>query len=300
MKAAPRQVPRALRSRTGVLFTLPAIAIFAVFTIGPTIYTGYISLFHWNLLNTSQNSFLGLDNYRTLFDPSNVPSFWATACTSLYFVGAMVVLGTALSLAIAALLQRAGNGNLLVRLAVFTPHVTPLVATSIVWVWIFNPQFGLANAVLHWLHLPTSDWLLSPDWSMPAVILYTLWHEVGFTVVIFLGGFTTLSAELADAARSDGANAWQQFWYVTWPQLRPVTAFVIVISSISSLQAFTQFYLMTKGGPLQSTTTLSFLLYHEGFVLYHTGFAAALAVVLFAITALLTVINMRLTRASTA
>lgn len=277
--------------------TMPALLIFAVFTILPTAYTFAISLFDWNPLNVSQSTFIGLDNYRQLFGHST-PSFGASALYSLYFTAGMVLGGTAISLAIAVLLQRGGRVLGGVRVAVFVPHVTPLVATSIIWVWIFNPQFGLANSVLHVFGISGVDWLDSSGAAMPAVLAYSLWHEVGFTVVIFLGGLAVISGELAEAARVDGANRWQEFWYITFPQLRPVTVFVVAITTISSLQAFTQFYLMTGGGPVHATTTLSFLLYQEAFVFFHTGYGAALAVVLFAITALLTLLQFRTRRSS--
>ncbi len=292
---ARRRVPRARTGPAGYLMTAPALVIFAVFTILPTAYTLFISLFDWNPLNISQSSFIGLGNYRKLFTGST-PSFGSSAVTSLYFTVGMIVGGTAVSLAIALLLQRGGRLLSGVRVAVFVPHVTPLVATSIVFVWIFNPQFGLANAVLHAFGVSSVDWLESSTWAMPAVLLYSIWHEVGFTVVIFLGGLAVISEELGEAARVDGANRWQEFWYITWPQLRPVTLFVVTITTITSLQAFTQFYLMTGGGPVHATTTLSFLLYQEAFVFFKTGYAAALAVVLFAVTALFTLVQMRTNR----
>ena len=276
----------------GWLYTAPALLIFSVFIIGPTAYTFYVSTFHWNVLNTAMSKYVGLDNYSALFH-STTPSFLSSAWRSLYFSGAMVVGGTAISLALALLLQRGGRLLGAARVALFAPHATPIVATSLAWVWIFNPQFGLADMLLKAFHLPVSQWLFSPTWAMPSVIVYSLWHEVGFTVVLFLGGLAVISPELGEAAQMDGANAWQQFWHVTWPQLRPVTLFVVVITSISSLQAFTQFYEMGKGGPVYATTTLSYLVYQEAFVLFDTGYGAALAVVLFAVTAAFTLLQRR-------
>lgn len=276
----------------GWLYTAPALLIFSVFIIGPTAYTLYVSLFHWNALNTAKSKYIGLANYRSLLG-STAPSFLSSAWHSLYFSGAMVIGGTALSLAFALLLQRGGRLLGAARVAVFAPHATPVVATSLAWVWIFNPQFGLADTLLKAVHLPQPGWLQSTTWAMPSVIAYSLWHEVGFTVVLFLGGLAVISPELSEAARVDGANAWQEFWHVTWPQLRPVTLFVVIITSISSLQAFTQFYEMSQGGPVYATTTLSFLLYQEAFVFFDTGYGAALAIVLFAVTAAFTLLQRR-------
>lgn len=290
-----RRVPRVLASPAGYLMTAPALLIFGVFTIAPTVYTVYISLFNWNSLNTARSRYLGLGNYQRLFTSDN-PPFLTSAGNSLYFAVAMVIGGTALSLAIALLLQRGGRWYAVSRVAVFTPYVTPLVATSIAWVWIFNDRFGLLNLALKPFGLSGENWLLSPTWAMPAVVLYSLWHEIGFTVVIFLGGLSVLSPELAEAARVDGVNRWQEFWYITWPQLRPITVFVVTVTTIYSLQAFTQFYAMSQGGPGTATTTISYLLYSE--VFERTGYGAAIAVVLFAVTVALTLIQRKATRPS--
>jgi ABC-type sugar transport system permease subunit len=282
-----------LSGPAGYLFTAPALAIFAVFTILPTIYTLYISLFNWNSLNISRSKFRGLQNYQELFSESDFP---VSALNSLYFTVAMVIGGTALSLVIALLLQRGGRWIAATRVAVFTPYVTPLVATSIAWIWILNQKFGLLNLALQALGIAGPNWLLSPTWAMPSVIAYSLWHELGFTTIVFLGGLSVLSPELGEAARVDGVNRWQEFWYVTWPQLRPVTVFVITITMIMSLQAFTQFYAMTQGGPGTATTTVSVLLYEQ--IATRTGYGAAIAVVLFIVTAALTLIQRKTSRPS--
>jgi multiple sugar transport system permease protein len=288
-----RKVPRALNGPFGYLFAAPALLIFGVFTIGPTIYMFYLSLFNWNSLNPARSKFIGGQNYAELFGEADFPG---SALNSLYFTVAVVIGGTVLSLGIALLLQRGGAWIAATRVAVFTPYVTPLVATSIAWIWILNEKFGLLNLVLHVFGIDGSNWLLSPTWAMPAVIVYSLWHEIGFTTIVFLGGLSVLSPELGEAARVDGVNRWQEFWYVTWPQLRPVTVFVITITMISSLQSFTQFYTMTQGGPGTSTTTVSVLLYEQ--VATRTGYGAAIAVVLFVVTIALTLIQRKISRPS--
>lgn len=288
-----RRVPRVLHGPAGYLFTAPALLIFAVFTIGPAIYMFYLSVFDWNSLNPSRSRYLGLGNYQELFTQEDFPS---SALHSLVFTLAMVVGGTALSLAIALLLQSGGRWFAASRVAVFTPYVTPLVATSIAWIWILNEKFGLLNLLLRAVGISGANWLQSPTFAMPAVIVYSLWHEIGFTTIVFLGGLSVLSPELSEAAKVDGVNRWQGFWYVTWPQLRPVTVFVITITMISSLQAFTQFYAMTEGGPGTATTTVSVLLYEQ--VTTRTGYGAAIAVVLFVVTVALTLIQRKTTRPS--
>ncbi|WP_052069213.1 carbohydrate ABC transporter permease [Streptacidiphilus albus] len=287
-----KRVKRARESPMGWLYSAPALLIFLVFVIAPTGYTIYVSTFNWNVLNTSMSKYIGFANYQALFH-SNSPTFLSSLGHSLYFTGAMVIGGTALGLGIALLLQRGGRLLSATRVAIFTPYVTPVVATSVAWVWIFNPQFGLADSILRAVGLPAVQWLQSPTWAMPSVIVFSLWHELGFTVVLFLGGLSVVSSEMSEAARLDGANAWQEFWHITWPQLRPVTSFVVIITSITSLQAFTQFYEMSQGGPDYATTTLSYLLYQEAFVIFHTGYGAALAMVLFLITAAFTLLRRR-------
>jgi multiple sugar transport system permease protein len=279
-------------TRKGWLYTAPAVLIFAAFVIVPTFYTFYVSLWKWNVLNPRLSVFRGLGNYRALFTATD-PSFGSSLWHSLYFCGAMVIGGTAISLALALLLQRGGRAVNASRLAIYLPNATPLIATSLIWTWIFNPQFGLANWVLHSLHLPVSQWVQAQGSAMPAMIIYSLWHEVGFTTIVFLGGLAVISEEYGEAARVDGCGPWREFWYITWPQLLPVTTFVVIITTIGSLQAFTQFFELSEGGPNNVTTTLSYLVYQEGIVIGNTGYGAAIAVVLFAITVFLTLVRRR-------
>jgi multiple sugar transport system permease protein len=279
-------------TRKGWLYSAPAVLIFAAFVIAPTFYTFYVSLWKWNVLNPRLSVFRGLGNYRALFTAAD-PSFGASLWHSLYFCGAMVIGGTAVSLALALLLQRGGRAVNASRLAIYLPNATPLIATSLIWTWIFNPQFGLANWALHSFHLPVSQWVQAQGSAMPAMIIYSLWHEVGFTTIVFLGGLAVISEEYGEAARVDGCGPWREFWYITWPQLRPVTTFVVIITTIGSLQAFTQFFELSEGGPNNVTTTLSYLVYQEGIVIGNTGYGAAIAVVLFVITVFVTLVRRR-------
>lgn len=275
----------------GYLFVLPALAIFAVWTIFPTIYTFYISLWHWNQYDIALSKFVGLGNYRELFGQGD-PSFLTAFGHSLYFTAGMVLGGTAVSLGLALLVQRGGRLLDLSRLGFYLPHATPLIASSLVWAMIFDPRFGLLNYGLDKLHLPASQWLYSPGSAMPAVIVYSLWHELGFITLVFLGGLAIISDEYGEAARVDGCGPWREFWYITWPQLRPVTTFVVLITTIGSLQAFTQFYELQ--GAADSTVTLSFLIYQNaGGQTPTLGFAAAAAVVLFAVTVLFSLVRRR-------
>ena len=279
-------------TKAGWLYSAPAVLIFSAFVIIPTFYTFYVSLWNWNVLNPALSVYKGLGNYRELLTAAD-PGFLQTLWNSLYFTGALVIAGTAISLGLALLLQRGGSVMNASRAAIYLPNATPLIATSLIWAWIYNPQFGLANWALHSLRLPTSPWVEGQATSMPAVIAFSLWHEAGFTTIIFLGGLAIINEEYGEAARVDGAGPWQEFWHITWPQLRPVTSFVVVITTILSLQSFTQFYELSGGGPNNATTTLSFLVYEESQVLQNTGYAAAIAVVLFLITVFFTLVRWR-------
>lgn len=270
---------------------LPAVLIFGVFTIFPTIYTFYISLWNWNQYDLALSKFIGVKNYQELFQQGD-PSFLAAFGHSLYFTAGMVVGGTAIALGFALLVQRGGHWLNLSRLGLYLPHATPLIASSLVWGMIFDPRFGLLNYGLNLLHLPTSQWLYSPGSAMPAVIVYSLWHDLGFTTLVFIGGLAVISDEYGEAARVDGCGPWREFWYITWPQLRPVTTFVVLITTIGSLQAFTQFYELQ--GAANSTVTLSFLIFQNASGQTPTlGFAAAAAVVLFAVTVLFSLVRRR-------
>lgn len=287
------RVRRALHSPIAYLFILPALAIFLVWTIGPTIYTFWVSLFKWNRLNPNLSTFVGAKNYVDMVQGNTTPSFWQTARVSLVFVLGNVVGGTTLALVLALLVRKASKLMVAARTSFFLAYFAPAVATSMMWTWIFNARYGLANAILQAFHLPTIDWLGDSRYAMISILIYSLWHEVGFLVMIFIGGLLTTSGDLSEAAKIDGANGWKEFWYVTFPQLIPFIAFVVVISSIASLQAFTQFFVMTGGGPGNETATIGFQLYQQSFVFGNTGYAAALAVVLFFVTLSLSIIQLK-------
>ena len=289
---------RALTSPLAYAFIAPALLVFLLWDIGPGIFTAVLSLFHWNSLNPAKSRFIGLDNYAQLLEANRVPTFAETMATSLYFVVAMVVLGTAISLGLALIVQKAGRILIAARATYFLAHVTPLVATSLIWVWIFNPRYGLANAVVQLAGIGPVDWLGDSRTAMVSVIVFTLWHEVGFTTLVFVGGLAGVSRDLHEAAELDGCTAAQEFWAITLPQLRPYVGLVVVIGSIASLQAFTQFFMLTGGGPGYATATLGFQVYQQAFIVGNTGYAAALAVVLFVLTLALSMLQLRLTRST--
>ncbi len=273
----------------------PAIVVFAIFFYLPAIYLVYISFFHWGVLS-SATQFVGLQNFRRLFAQ---PLFWHSLATSGYYTLVMIPATVLLALGIALVLREAVTARRggVWRAAVFLPHVTPVVATSIIWIWIFNPQFGLANFVLTSLHLPALGWLDTTAWALPAVMIDSLWHSLGLYVVIFLAGLANVPRDLVEVARLDGARRRRIFWRIIWPLLSPTTFFVVILATVNSWQAFSQIYTMTggphggAGGPAFSTTTDSLLVYQTAFSFDHFSLASAMALVLFVIILVLTLLQ---------
>ncbi len=299
-QAGPGRSPghrlRRLKDRAvayGLLF--PAVTVFVVFFYVPAAYLVYISFFHWGVLS-SATRFVGLQNFRRLFAQ---PLFWHSLATTGYYTLVMIPATVLLALGIALVLREAVTARRggVWRSAVFLPHVTPVVATSIIWVWIFNPQFGLANFVLRTLHLPALGWLGSTRWALPAVMIDSLWHSLGLYVIVFLAGLANVPRELVEVAQLDGARRKRIFRRVIWPLLSPTTFFVVILATVNSWQAFSQIYAMTggphggAGGPAFSTTTDSLLVYQTAFVYDHFSLAAAMAMVLFLIILLLTLVQ---------
>ncbi|MGH7911950.1 MAG: carbohydrate ABC transporter permease, partial [Candidatus Dormibacteraceae bacterium] len=231
-------------SLQGYLFVAPAFVLLIVFVAGPAIWVIGLSTFNWDLIGSGV--FAGLHNYVQLVQD---PTWWQSFVQTLYFVVVSVPLGMALGLLLALLLNRPILGRSVFRGAVFAPYVTPAVATLVIWQWIFNRSYGLLNALLATFHIPPVGWLIDPRAIMPAVIIYTLWSTVGFSMVIFLSGLANVPDELREAAQVDGAGRWHVFRHVTWPLLGPTTYFVLIISTINSFKVFNAIYILA-GSPV--------------------------------------------------
>lgn len=274
----------------GLLF--PAISLFVVFFYIPATYLLYISFFHWGVL-AAGTKFVGLANFRSLLAQ---PLFFHSLETSAYYTVVMIPATVLLALGVALILREAVSARRggIWRSAVFLPHVTPVVATSIIWVWIFNPQFGLANFILTSLHLPALGWLGTTQWALPAVMIDSLWHSLGLYVIIFLAGLANVPRELVEVAQLDGARRKRVFTRIIWPLLSPTTFFVVILATVNSWQAFSQIYAMTggphggAGGPAFSTTTDALLVFQTAFIYNHFSLASAMALVLFLIILLMT------------
>lgn len=277
----------------GWLFLSPVLIIFGVFTYMPMIVLFVMSTFHWNITFT-HSAFVGFGEFRILF---RQPLFWRSFLTTAYFSLMMVPAQTFISLGLAMLFREAARSKLrgFFRSLVFLPHVTPIVATSIVWVWIFNPRFGLANFILSWFHIPYLNWLESTRWALPSVMIYSTWHSLGLYVILFLAGLANISRDPLEAAMVDGAGNGTIFRKIIWPLISPTTFLVVLFATMNALQAFSQIYTMTGGprggggGPAYSTTTDALLIYQTGFQFYHYGLAAAMSVILFVVILGLTI-----------
>ena len=210
---------------------------------------------------------------------------------TLKFLIGFVPFSTALALGLAMLLLEKLPGIGFFRILVLLPFITPVVATTLVWHWIFNPQYGLLDSVLYWLRVPTVDWFTSAFWSMVILVAYTIWHEVGFATLIMLAGLTNIPRELRDAAEIDGTGPLARFWLITLPLMGPWIFFVIVIDVIGAFQVFTQVLTLTNGGPDNSTTIAGFLIEQEAFQFFNLPYAAAISTTVLFIVAVLTVLQ---------
>ena len=287
---------RHLKNRLiGYGLLVPAGAVFVLFFYLPALYLFYLAFYHWSVLSPV-SQFVGFKNFVTLV---HQPLFWRSLENSAYYTVVMIPATTFLSLGIAMLLRdglAARRGGMW-RAAVFLPHVTPVVATSIIWVWIFNPHFGLANAILGFLHLPQLGWLESTSWALPAVMIDSLWHSLGLYVIIFLAGLSRVPRELIEVASLEGAGGARIFRRIIWPLISPTTFFVVVLASVNTWQAFSQIYTMTggshggAGGPAFATTTDALLVFQTAFTYFHFSLAAAMSLVLFLIILTLTIVQ---------
>ncbi len=264
------------------LFILPAILGTFIFIIIPVFCSFGLSFAKWDLLNPIQ--YVGLANYQELFKSD---LFWRILVNTVVFALATSVLGVIIPLALAAILNSKIRGGEFFKTAYFLPFITPMVVIGIVWTWIFDPNIGLLNQVLH-IHI---NWLYDSKFAMPALIIVSVWKLIGYNMIIFLSSLSAVSNSLFEAAKIDGASAWQTFWKVTVPVLSPTIFFVVIITAISSFQVFDLIYLMTQGGPFDSTNVLVYSIYKNAFEYFNVGKASAIAYVLFVIILVLTLIQ---------
>ena len=278
-------------------FATPALLIITVFFFVPVLAALIVSLTDFDLyaLADIRNlRFVGLGNYRHLL---HAPDFWRAVANTGYFVAVGVPLSLAASLASALLVNsRLAYLAAFFRTAFFAPVVTTLVAVAVVWRYLLHTRYGLLNYALAHIGIHPIDWLGDPHWALPAIILFAVWKNFGYNMVIFLAALQSIPADLYEAARLDGASLWQEFGRVTLPMLRPTLLLVSVLTVAGYFQLFAEPYVMTQGGPLQSTVSVLYFMYEEGFKWWNLGSASAVAFLLFLMILAVTALQVRLTR----
>lgn len=277
---------RRREERWAYLFLLPQFLGLVCFVLGPVLVTLFLSFSEWNLVAPPQ--WIGLENYKVSLQTA---VFWQTWRNTIYYVVASVAGSIVLSLVLALALNEKLRGITFYRGLYFLPVVTSAVAVSMVWRWLYNPEFGLFNALLTAVGLPGLPWLNSLRWALPSVIIMSIWHTLGYNMVIFLAGLQGIAKHFYEAAEIDGANPWQRFRYITLPLLSPTTFFILVTATIGAFQAFNQIYIMTNGGPANATRVILLHIYILAFRLFKIGEAAAVSWALFLILFGLTLIN---------
>ena len=283
--------------RAAYAFLAPALLLLGLFFFVPAVASLVLSLSDFDIYAIATPGavrFVGLRNYAELL---RNPLFWTALGNTLYFVlvGGPLSVGVSLAAAL-ALDAPLVRFKTFFRTVYFAPVVTTLVAVAVIWKYLYDPRFGLLNYGLHLLGISGPDWLGNPRLAMPSLIIMTVWKNFGYNMIIFIAGLQAVPADLYDAARVDGAGPWQRFRNVTLPTLAPTFVFVSVTTMIGYCQLFSEPYVMTQGGPLHATLSLVLFMYQEGFRWWHMGFAAAVSFVLFLLTLLGTVVQLRLRR----
>lgn len=276
------------------LFLGPSISLIVVFFFLPVITAFVLSFTDFDIYSLGSLEYLrfvGFGNYIQLF---NDPLFWKALMNTFYFVIVGGPLSVAVSLGAAMLL----NSKLIkfkksFRLMYFIPVVTTLVAVAIVWRYIYHPRFGFLNYFLGWFGINPVDWLGDPLFAMPAIILLAVWKNFGYNMIIFIAGLQSIPEDLYEAADIEGANAWQQFKHITLPMLAPTTLFISITTVIGYFQLFAEPYVMTQGGPVNSTLSIILYMYQEGFRWWNIGYSTAIAFSLFVIILIATIIQFK-------
>jgi multiple sugar transport system permease protein len=289
---APRRRSRLLRKEAidGYICVLPWIAGFVLFTAGPMLASAVLAFTEYDI--SFAPKFNGLANFRTM---GGDELFWKSLANTAFFTFLFVPLHLTIALTVALVLNVRVRGIGIFRTIFYIPSITPTVANAFLWMWVFNPDYGLANSLLGLFGLPAYKWLFDEDMAKPSFILMSLW-AFGSAMLIFLAALQQVSETLYEAASIDGANALNRFRHITLPMLTPVIFFNLVVGIIGSFQIFTVAYVATQGGPNNATLFYVLYLYNQGFQFLHMGYASALAWVLFAIIMLFTLIQLQFAR----
>jgi len=281
--------------RWSYLFIAPAVLLFIVFVLGPVIASFYWSFTDYN--GIAAPKWVGLQNYRTIFFGD--PRFWTAIRNTVLYTAGVIPPAVILSLLLALAVDQRIRFKNFFRVIYFIPMVTSVIALSVIWKWLFaGEKYGLINHLLILAGLKPVDWLMSPVWTLPAIMIISIWASLGYNMILFLAGLQTIPTTVYEAADMDGANVWEKFWNITLPLLKPTMVFVVIIGVIASFQVFEQIYIMTEaefgiGGVLDSALTIVAYLYDMGFRRFQMGYASALGYIVFLVIFLITIINLK-------
>jgi len=282
-------------SKAAYIFIAPAMAAILIFFFIPVISAFIISFTDFDIYALGSFStvrIIGFRNYVRLFED---PLFWTSLKNTAYYVLLATPLSITVSLGAAMLLNsRLVKYKAVFRLSYFIPYITTLVAVAIVWRFIYHPKFGIVNYALGLVGINPIDWLGDSNWAMPAIVLMAVWKSFGYNMIIFIAGLQSIPEDLYEAAFIEGANWWQRFKSITLPMLAPTTLFISIITIVGYFQLFAEPYIMTQGGPLNSTLSIVQYMYQEGFKWWNMGYSASIAFVLFFIILVVTVIQFKL------
>lgn len=268
------------------VFIFPAMLIFIIFSIYPLIYMGYLSFHDWNFISP-EKPFVGLDNYIHIFSDSN---FYEIIWNTLEYAFWTVALIVGISVPIAVWINNKGWMYRFTQGAIFSPHIVSLVSVSMIWMWIMDVDYGLLNWVLSLFGIEAVEWLSNPDVALYSLVFVSVWKSIGFYTLIIIASLQSIPKDIYEAASLDKASKMKIFMKITLPMLTPTIFFISIIALINSVQVFETVDIMTGGGPVNSTTTLVYYIYREGFVHFNLGNASAAGMVLLGILLVLTVI----------
>ena len=276
----------------GLLFILPAIIPLLVFWILPVVFSGALSFTDWDMMS-EKIRFMGLKNYTGLLRDAN---FGKVLKNTLVFAVGSTIPTIVLGMMTALAMNGARKGTGIYRTVIFAPYITPMVAISVVWSWIFEPRVGILNFIMRLVGLPESQWLQSSRSAMVSVLIVTVWKSLGWTMIFYMEAIRKVPQNLLESAAIDGAGGFWRFTKITLPMISPTTFFLVIMSTISSLQAYDQIQVLTQGGPAGATRTLLYYYYQEAFQNFNTGKASAVAVILVIITVVLSLVETRISR----
>ncbi len=272
----------------GYLLLLPSIIIYGIFVFVPLITTIIMSFMKYNLFEAP--TFVGLKNFEKLLSNE---LFWTSTWNTIVYAISSIIFSLILGLLLAVILNSKLKGKKIFRTIFYLPNVISLIAASMAWLYIYDSTNGILNMIMDFLGLSQHNWLMSVEYAMPALIIMNIWRLAGFTMIVYLSGLQTIPHYLYEASRIDGASRIRQFFSITIPMLAPTTFFLVVMTTIFSFQVFDQVYVMTSGGPMNSTTTIVHQIYKNAFEGYKMGYASSMSVVLLIMIIIITLINFK-------